>query len=220
MMGMAAPLLILAHAGDDIARGLATSWGAGVRLIVPRDLSAPGWQHFPAGGGNDTIGIAGETVRAAEVAGVLVRIAAVAPADLPHIAIEDRAYVAGEMTAFLQSFLTSLHCPVINRPSPTSLMGPGWSRERWRAAAVAAGIEIAPAGTGDLVVVAGSDCIGAANNRIAERALSLARLAAVEFLPVRMTADGRFVEAEPWAAPPIAAGALRALLTPAVECAP
>jgi hypothetical protein len=204
MMGMAAPLLILAHAGDDIARGLATSWGAGVRLIVPRDLSAPGWQHFPAGGGNDTIGIAGETVRAAEVAGVLVRIAAVAPADLPHIAIEDRAYVAGEMTAFLQSFLTSLHCPVINRPSPTSLMGPGWSRERWRAAAVAAGIEI----------------IGAANSRIAERALSLARLAAVEFLPVRMTADGRFVEAEPWAAPPIAAGALRALLTPAVECAP
>jgi hypothetical protein len=55
---------------------------------------------------------------------------------------------------------------------------------------------------------------------VAERALALARAARVDLLPLRMTADGRLVEAEPWAAPPpAAAAALRALLGAPAECA-
>lgn len=209
-------LLVLAHAGDEIARGLAAAWAPEAHLVAPRDLSARGWRHFAVGGGDDSIGVGGEIIRTTEVSGVLVRIAAVLPTDLAHIAAEDRIYVAAEMTAFLQSLLASLRCPVVNRPRATSLMGPGWTPERWRAAAVAAGIEIAGDQAGELVTVVAGDCFGAADARIAERAVSLARLARVELLPVRMTADACFVRAEPWAAPPpAAAAALRERLTAA-----
>jgi hypothetical protein len=217
-------LLILAHAGDDVARRLAAEWAPDAHLLSPRDLSAHGWRHFPIGGGEDTIGLAGRAIRSSEIGGVLVRIAAVSPADLPHIALDDRIYVAAEMTAFLLSFLTALPCPVVNRPSTSALMGPGWSRERWRAAAVATGIDLAvaePTEPGELVIVVGRQCIGATHARMAERALALARAAGVDLLPLRMTFDARFVDAEPWAAlPPAAAAALRALLGAPVECPP
>jgi hypothetical protein len=214
-------LLIFAHASDPVARRLAAAWSPEARLIVPRDLSVRGWQHFPVGGGDDTIGLAAGAIRAADVNGVLVRIAAVGPADLPHIVEEDRNYVATEMTAFLSSLLTSLRCPVVNRPSASALMGPGWSPERWRAAATAAGMDTAGTGTGELVTVVGGTCIGATNRDIADRALNLARLAHVEFLPLRMTATGRFAQVEPWIdPPPQAVDALRALLAAPVECAP
>ena len=212
--------IVIAHAGDPVARQLVVDWTPEARLITPRDLSRPGWRHFPVGGGDDTFALEDHAMRANEASAVFVRIAAVLPTDLAHIAEEDRAYVAAEMTAFLASFLSSLRCPVVNRPSASSLMGPGWSCERWRAAAIAAGLDIAAPDSGDLVTVVGGDCIGAGNERVADRALTLARFAGVDFLPLRMTVDARFAGAEPWAAlPPAAAAALRALLAAHAECA-
>jgi hypothetical protein len=128
-------ILVLAHAGDAIARRLAEAWGA--RVVTARDLSTRGWRHFPVGGGRDMLGLADGTVAAASLRGVHTRLGAVAPADLPHITADDREYVAAEMTAFLLSFLGGLSCPVLNRPTASSLMGPGWHLPRWRAAAIA-----------------------------------------------------------------------------------
>ncbi len=188
-------ILVIAHAGDAIARRLATAWGA--RLITPRDLSTRGWRHFPVGGGDDVLGLAGGLVPAAAVRGVLTRLGAVTAADLAHIAVEDRDYVAAEMTAFLLSLLRALRCPVLNRPTASSLMGPGWTAPRWRAAAVAAGLGVAPEGTrGEAVTVVGDRSFGSA--RLAGAAAALAIHAGLELLSARFTADGRFIDANPW----------------------
>jgi hypothetical protein len=44
---------------------------------------------------------------------------------------DDRQYAAAEMQAFLLAWLDSLECPVLNRPSPSNLSGPGWSTSQW-----------------------------------------------------------------------------------------
>jgi hypothetical protein len=189
-------ILVIAHSGDAIARRLATAWDA--RLITPRDLSTCGWQHFPVGGGDDIVGLAEGAIPATSVRGVLTRIGAVGPSDLPHIAAEDRAYVAAEMTAFLLSFLRLLRCPVLNQPTASSLMGPGWTEPRWRAAAVATGLAVARGETaGETITVVGERYFGAAH--LAGAAAALARHAGVELLSARLTSDGRFIDANPWA---------------------
>lgn len=201
-------ILVLAHAGDTIARRLAAAWDA--RVITGRDLSTRGWRHFPVGGGDDVLGLADGPLPATAVRGVLTRIAAVAPADLGHITEEDREYVATEMSAFLLSFLRALRCPVLNRPTAGSLIGPGWTPLRWRAAASAAGLAIAREGTAAIpVTVLGDRAFGP--DALAAPARALARRAGVELLGARFTADGQFVDADPWAdLPDEAADAVRA----------
>jgi hypothetical protein len=66
----------------------------------------------------------------------------VLPDELPHIAPEDRAYVAVETTAFLIAFLAALPCRVLNRPSVGSLCGPAWHPEQWICTAARAGIPV------------------------------------------------------------------------------
>lgn len=188
--------LVIAHAGDAIAGRLAVACGA--RLVAPRELSTRGWRHFPVGGGDDAIGLVDGAVPASALRGVLTRIGAVTAADLPHIAVDDRDYVAAEMTAFLQSFLLSLRCPVINRPTSSSLMGPGWSAARWRAAAIAAGLRVADdSPVHHDVTILGAKCFGPVE--LAPVARVLARCADVELLSARFTVDGAFVAANPWA---------------------
>ena len=188
-------ILVLAHAGDAIARRLATAWQA--RLTTPRDLSTCGWRHFPVGGGDDVLGLTEGPVPAAALRGVWTRLGAVTVSDLAHIAGNDREYVAAEMTAFLLSFLRVLRCPVLNQPTASSLMGPGWSAPRWRAAAIAAGVGVASDGIGgEAVTVVGERCFGPAH--LASAAAALALHARVELLSARFTADGLFVDANPW----------------------
>jgi hypothetical protein len=156
------------------------------------------------------LGLADGTVAAASLRGVHTRLGAVAPADLPHITADDREYVAAEMTAFLLSFLGGLSCPVLNRPTASSLMGPGWHLPRWRAAAIAAGLRVASDGAaGASVTVLGEQAFGPA--ALAAPAAALARHAGVELLTARFTAEGDFLDADPWAElPPAAAAAARA----------
>jgi len=73
--------------------------------------------------------------RQRELRGVVTRIANVHASDLAHIVEQDREYVAAELNAFLTAWLDSLRCPVINRPSASSLLGPALSHERWLALA-------------------------------------------------------------------------------------
>jgi hypothetical protein len=71
-----------------------------------------------------------------------VRLPAVSPEELQHIVPQDRCYVASEMTAFLTAWLSSLSCPIVNRPTAGSLSGPAWRPEQWIRTAVRAGIPV------------------------------------------------------------------------------
>lgn len=207
--------LVLAHAGDDEAARIARELDA--KLVTPRALSQCGWCHYPVGGGRDVLPMDGELVVATEVRGVVTRIAAVQPADLPHIAEPDRAYVAAEMTAFLLSFLTALECPLINRPTATSLIGPGFTPVRWRAAAAAAGFTCdAPADQSELAVVVGTRCFGAPDEASKRAAVALAQGAGAELLGLCIAAGARFAGARPWChVPPDALTALKSRLAEA-----
>jgi hypothetical protein len=153
--------------------------------------------------------IAGERVRTETIRGVLTRLPIVSEQAVPHIAVEDRAYVAAEMNAFLLAWLSRLACPVLNRPTPTLLNGPSLSRERWLVLAGRAGLKLASrrhrAPQGDLlfapvvVTVVGGRWFGDVAPELGEGAVRLARLAGTELLGVRFTSvesDGAFANAE------------------------
>jgi hypothetical protein len=167
----------------------------------------------------------GEVIPVCSISGVLVRLAAVTEPELPMIVAEDRTYAAREMTAFLVYWLSSLPCPVLNRPAASGLCGPGWRSERWvltaarlglpvsprrhqtpafgsePASAVAAGI---PSGPGDSLVTAtliGDRCVGVEDEVVADRARMLASAAGVGLLSARFRGHGAesvFLDAYPW----------------------
>src|SRR5262245_34157967 len=118
-------ILVLASRSDENARSLVDRWEShGARLLVPECLSVVGWRHRGSARPSSRAVLGGVPVNGAEIRGVLSRLPSVMPSDLLHICAEDRAYVAAEMTAFLVAWLASLPCPVLNRPTPTSLAGP------------------------------------------------------------------------------------------------
>ncbi len=120
---------------------------AGVALLSSDDLSRPGWRFSLASGGPGPDGAAvvgGHQVATADVAGVLTRLPRVTEAELPGIVPEDRTYVAAEMTAFLLAWLSSLRCPVLNRPTTTCLAGPYWWPAQWVRVAHALGVPVRP----------------------------------------------------------------------------
>lgn len=174
-------ILILASESDEQAQRLAGRWPATV--ITPTDLSKAGWR-FEVPAGNEGISIAsGRTISNRKITGVLTRLACVSERDLPHISSEDRAYVAGEMHSFLVAWLDSLDCPVLNRPTPTSLCG------------TLGPITCSPVEESDeSVVVVGENCFGAAEPDHAAQALRIAREAGVDLLEVFFR-KGEFVAA-------------------------
>ena len=132
-MAHASVLLILADPFDAEARAFAAVHAAtGVLRLTPRDLSREGWRlHLEDP--KSVIAVCGEQrIGSGEIGGVLTRLSHVAEEHIPHIAAEDCAYVACEMTAFFLAFLKGLACRVSNRPTLQCLCGPMWSPERWR----------------------------------------------------------------------------------------
>ena len=119
-------LLIVAQRNDLAARSLAERWRSrGAALLTARDLSMPGWKFdLPAQGPSRLIA-EGRPFSSSQIAGVLTRLSAVPATELDHVAAEDRAYVSSEMTAFLLAWLSSLPCPVLNRPDTQR---PLWAR--------------------------------------------------------------------------------------------
>ncbi|MBI1868076.1 MAG: hypothetical protein HYS06_07265 [Methylocystis sp.] len=142
-MTRADALLILAGPFDAEARAFAAVHAeARALLLTPRDLSREGWR-LRLGDPSSLVAVCGaRRLDAGEIGGVLTRLPCVAEADIPHIGPEDRAYVAGEMTAFLLAFLGELRCPISNRPTPQCLCGPLWSPERWRRLARELGLPV------------------------------------------------------------------------------
>jgi hypothetical protein len=204
-------LVVVASRLDEGARTLADRWTE-VRVLTCEDLSVAGWRHRP--GGPSTAVVDGEVIPAAEIEGVLTRRSRVLEWEPDHIVPADRAYVAAEMTAFLRSWLSSLGCPVLNRPVPTCLSGPGWCREQWVRTAVRLGIPVRPVrwrlGASASVpedepattaTVVGERCLGAADRASAAWALRLARAAGVDLLAARFgeaEAGFELLDADPW----------------------
>lgn len=143
----------------------------------------------------------GRKLASYDICGVLNRLPCVFEEDLNRIIPPDRAYVASEMNAFLLSWLTDLRCPVLNRPTPLSLLGPYWHREKWIHTAARLGIPVAasrrrvvfpPAAppenhqSGGITIV-GRRCFGAPDAALAEQARLLADAAGVDFLTVQFS---------------------------------
>jgi hypothetical protein len=210
-------LVVLAHSRDEQARVLVGQWASeGARLLTARDLSLPGWQHRVGGAGPEYAVVGGSRVEVAAIEGVVTRIPCITEAEMTHVMPEERGYVASEMNAFLISWLSRLPCPVLNRPSASSLMGPSLGLEKWLALAVRCGLPLAAApGSASpkqlpaqqvSVTVVGRRWFGQVETAVGEGAVRLAATAGVELLTARFNGPA-FVSAElsinvgePWVA--------------------
>jgi len=143
-----------------------------------------------------------------EITGVVTLLPRVFENELVEIVPADRSYVATEMTSFLLFWLSRLRCPVLNRPTPTCLSGPYWRREKWVHIAAQAGIPVEPvrrratapgcttqeegiAPAGATAIVIGERVFGECAPALHLQALSLARLAGVDFLSVQFSGPER-----------------------------
>jgi len=182
-------IAVLGSRHDPAASALAEA--AQGRLISAEDLCSPGWVlEEGAAGGWFVAG--GERSAVADLTGVLVRRSAVVAEELPWMAEEDRAYVAAEINAFLVAWLSAMPCPVFNRPTPTSLCGPGWSQIHWQHAAARAGVTWS---TSDAdrdvhdIVVCRRTTWGARSARQARAGRLLARASGTDLLGIRFSDD-------------------------------
>jgi len=214
-------ILVLANHRDLGARRLVEQWRPhDARLMTLADLSRPGWRHYLGDPGelgppHAEIAVAsGELVPVASIRGVVTRIPWVVTEDLPHVVEGDRPYVAAEINAFLTAWLTRLPCPVVNRPSPSSLMGAPHAAEGWIAIAARAGLRlpwtrraigatVEPAWPPEAVTVAvlGDRWFGDVAPVLAAQACRLATTAGVELLAVTFShagADATFLGAHLW----------------------
>jgi hypothetical protein len=208
-------LIILAAPGDQSAAWLVERWQSHDAILVSAaDLSITGWSLYSASPRESKACIGGREVRNDEIDGVVTRISCVQTHDLSHIVPSDREYVASEMTAFLLAWLSSLTCPVLNRPVPGCLGGPALRPEGWTYLAARLGISVTPVrrkthdrplvpdnpSTCELIVV-GQACFGNASPEVIENARLLARAAGTDLLTIQFTgpeSDSSFVSANPW----------------------
>lgn len=211
-------LVITATQQDLVAQALGSLWAVhDAALLTPADLSISGWRDYLNTNKGSTAVVSGQIVAVEEITGVFTRLPCVFEQELDTIVPEDRSYVATEMTAFLLSWLSRLKCPVLNRPTPTSLSGPYWRQERWIYAAAQVGIPVRqlhrqavlPTVTQfelpDLhsvtVTVVGTHCFGAVDDALAIQARRLADLAQVDLLAVQFSSSepgASFISANVW----------------------
>lgn len=194
-------IVIVASQEDESARFLAARWSEyGALLLNPRDLSISGWRYDPLTAEASMATIGRHRVRSGDITGVLTRLPWVSQHELTHIVPDDRAYVASEMNAFLLALLDGLACPLLNRPTPACLSGPGWRTEQWVHCAARLRIPVYPVhrqtgrleglsstdsrGPSKTVTVVGDRCFGDAGETLAGRARQLAAAAGVDLLAV------------------------------------
>jgi hypothetical protein len=203
--------MILLIVGRGVRRPLGLAAGhvpgpAGVRVLEPSGLSTPGWAHDPENPAEDRLVIDGEVQPAGRLTAVITGLDAVQPFDLPDVRAEDRAFVASEMTAFLRTWLGTLTCPVLDRPTALALSGAAGDHAVWSKAAAALAVPDcqatpAPRTRTHAVTVAAGRVVGPAPEPAAATALALARVANVTAARLRLTDDARepaFCEAVPW----------------------
>jgi hypothetical protein len=138
-------ILVLAAPADRsallLARRLA-SFGCVVEVVTPMELvTAPRLaQRIGGGGAASELALRRfGRVETTQLSGVVNRLAAVPEAQVDRLVPHDRGYAAAELAAVLASWLYALPCPVVNRPTATSLSGAAHSELVWRHMAAAAG---------------------------------------------------------------------------------
>ncbi len=209
-------IVIIANRWDKTPMSLASHWApCPVAVLTPQDLSVAGWRQRLNAPDRSTLVVERQKVAEEEISAVLTLLPCVFEAELVEIASADRRYVAAEMTSFLLFWLSRLSCTVLNRPTPTSLSGPYWRREKWVRVAAQSGISVEPShrhaapssSSGKEqnlpdsanVTVIGERVIGEVDSTLRRQARCLATLAGVELLSVRFSnpeRDGRFVSAD------------------------
>ena len=210
-------IVVVGSRFDQEALKIVGTWSAwGAALLSADDLSKPGWRVSPLDWRGSRAVVGGSVVPVRNIRGVLTRRPQIFAAELGHVSPADREYVAVEMSAFLLCWLSMLPCPVHNSPTPTCLAGPNWSPQQWVRAAALAGLRVRPIrarssepdeghsgrqGAAVVVTVAGDECIGAPDEKVAVSARRLAAAAGVSFLAVRFgLGDGppEFMGADPF----------------------
>lgn len=138
-------LVVVASCYDQSASELVARWAnQGAMMLTCEDLSSGGWRYNVTNPENSLAVIGGQKIPCSEITGVLTRRPCILEEELLYITPGDRSYVAAEMNAFLIAWLSSLSCPMFNRPTASSLSGPNWRREQWIHAAARQGIPVQP----------------------------------------------------------------------------
>lgn len=143
-------ILILSHVGDATAAriyaaALRKLGESSIRLVSVDEIAlAERWQHELSDGNCSTSVVLadGTCLEGNEIALVLNRLRYVS---LPHIerfTPGDSEYAAMEMYALVLSWLHSLSCPVLNRPSPRGLGAHDQSFSIWLAIAARSGLPV------------------------------------------------------------------------------
>jgi len=208
-------IVVVANRWDTGAKALASRWASHhARILTCQDFSIGGWRQTLNSGGARTAIVQGMAVPQDQIAGVLTRSSCVFEHELSHIIPGDREYVAAEMTAFLWFWLSSLHCRVINRPTPAGLSGP-YRQEYWTSLAAHAGLPVEPVRRRAIiavsemeetlppaatVIVVGDRVFGETDPILQKHARNLAGFASVELLAVRFSGaerGARFLSADP-----------------------
>jgi hypothetical protein len=177
---------------DQAACDLVDAWSAaGAVLLSAEDLCTSGWVFHATSNGEGSFVAGGIRRQNDELYGVVVRRPGVAPEELRWIATEDRQYVAAEINAFLVAWLSALPCAVLNRPTATSLCGPGWSQMYWKVAAARFGVpwsDAVPAAIKEIVFCRAVQD-GAVNGRQADFCQRLSAASGADLLGVQFVGD-------------------------------
>ena len=138
-------ILVLASQHDEAARGFTDRLSAGRAVMMTcQDFLTEGWRFYPDSPHESVAVAGGNKIRREAISGVLTLRPCVLEQELTPVDPLDRHYVCAEINAFLIAWLSSLSCPVLNRPTTTSLSGPNWRPERWLAEAAKLGIPVEP----------------------------------------------------------------------------
>jgi hypothetical protein len=201
-------IVIVANRWDPTPRLVAARRGFPTfATLTAEDLSAAGWRQRLHSLDGDAV-VERKVLPDKEITGVLTLLPRVFEDELVEVVPVDRSYVAAEMTSFLFFWLSRLRCPVLNRPTPTCLSGPYWRREKWVHVAAQAGIPVDPVRrqqmspgfpiqeealvpAGATATVIGDRVFGECEPALHLQALSLARLAQVDFLSIQFSGPER-----------------------------
>jgi len=100
--------------------------GLDIRLVTAEMLEVTTqWEHH-VDSRTDSISFAlpnGQVIHGADIQGVLNRLMTPAQNLMGRVVPTDRDYALQEMSAFYLSWLNSLRCPLVNRPTPQGLAG-------------------------------------------------------------------------------------------------
>lgn len=205
-------IVVVASAYDAHAKSIVAHWETGdAAMLSAEDLCRPGWAVSVPRRSSGAAVVGGRVVRAEDIHGILTLRPGVFAPELQTIHVDDRAYVAAELNAFLLEWLMAQPCPILNRPTLSCLAGPGWRPVQWihRAAKIGIPVRACRMRVPDMsvtvnepaveVISVGGRCFGTVDGQLISWHLGLAREAETDLLCTRFSAAQRdLLSAHPW----------------------